>query len=58
MSYKSDILLGKIIKFSGYEGAVAVKLEKIFTENIPPMESVFLHIEGKLVPFFVSRSGI
>jgi 16S rRNA processing protein RimM len=56
MAYKSDILLGKIIKFSGYEGAVAVKLEKIFTENIPRMESVFLEIEGKLVPFFISRS--
>ena len=56
MAYKSKILLGKIIKLSGYEGAVAVKLEKIFIENIPRMESVFLEIEGKLVPFFISRS--
>jgi 16S rRNA processing protein RimM len=56
MAYKSDILLGKIIKFSGYEGAVAVKLEKTFTENVPRMDSVFLEIEGKLVPFFISRS--
>jgi 16S rRNA processing protein RimM len=56
MAYKSKILLGKIIKLSGYEGAVAVKLEKIFTENIPQMESIFLEIEGKLVPFFISRS--
>src|SRR5664280_2048330 len=56
MAYKSEILLGKIIKLSGYEGAVAVKLEKIFTENIHRMESVFLEIEGKLVPFFISRS--
>jgi 16S rRNA processing protein RimM len=39
---------------SGYEGAVAVKLEKIFTENIPHMESVFLEIEGRPVPFFIS----
>jgi 16S rRNA processing protein RimM len=54
MAYKSAILLGKIIKFSGYEGAVAVKLEKIFTENVPRMDSVFLEIEGKLVPFFIS----
>jgi 16S rRNA processing protein RimM len=54
MAYKNDILLGKITKVSGYEGAVTVKLEKIFTENIPQMESVFLEIEGRPVPFFIS----
>jgi 16S rRNA processing protein RimM len=54
MAYKGDILLGRIIKISGYEGAVAVKLEKIFTENIPKMESVFLEIEGRPVPFFIA----
>ena len=56
MAYNSDILLGRIIKVSGYEGAVAVKVEKIFTENIPQMESVFLEIEGRPVPFFISES--
>jgi 16S rRNA processing protein RimM len=55
MAYKSNILLGRITKLSGYEGAVAVKLEKIFTENIPQMESVFLEIEGRPVPFFISN---
>jgi 16S rRNA processing protein RimM len=54
MAYKYNILLGRITKISGYEGAVAVKLEKIFTENIPQMESVFLEIEGRPVPFFIS----
>ena len=54
MAYKNDILLGRIIKVSGYEGAVTVKLEKTFTENIPQMESVFLEIEGRPVPFFIS----
>jgi 16S rRNA processing protein RimM len=54
MAYKCDILLGRITKISGYEGAVAVRLEKIFTENIPQMESVFLEIEGRPVPFFIS----
>ena len=56
MAYKSNILLGRITKVSGYEGAVTVKLEKIFTENIPQMESVFLEIEGRPVPFFISDS--
>jgi 16S rRNA processing protein RimM len=56
MAYKSDILLGRITKVSGFEGAVSVKLEKIFIENIPIMESVFLEIEGRPVPFFISDS--
>jgi 16S rRNA processing protein RimM len=54
MAYKYGILLGKIIKVSGYNGAVAVKLEKIFTENIPQMEPVFLEIEGRPVPFLIT----
>jgi 16S rRNA processing protein RimM len=54
VAYKNNILLGRITKVSGYEGAVAVKLEKIFTDNIPRLESVFLEVEGRPVPFFVS----
>jgi 16S rRNA processing protein RimM len=54
MAYKNDILLGQITKVSGYQGAVAVKLEKNFPENILPDESVFLEIEGRPVPFFIS----
>jgi len=56
MAYKMNILLGRITKISGYEGAVTVKLERIFTENIPRMESVFLEIEGRPVPFLISES--
>jgi 16S rRNA processing protein RimM len=54
MAYNNNILLGRITKVSGYEGTVAIKLEKIFSENIPQMESVFLEIEGRPVPFFIS----
>ena len=54
MAYTTNILLGRITKVSGYEGTVAIKLEKIFSENIPQMESVFLEIEGRPVPFFIS----
>jgi len=53
MAYNSKILLGKIVKLSGYEGAVTVKLERIFSENIPEMESVFVEIDGRPVPFFI-----
>lgn len=54
MAYNNNILLGRITKLNGYEGAVTVKLEKIFSENIPRMESVFLEIEERPVPFFIS----
>jgi 16S rRNA processing protein RimM len=56
MAYRCNILLGRITKISGYEGAVLVKLEKIFTDNIPAIESVFFEIEGRPVPFFISGS--
>jgi 16S rRNA processing protein RimM len=56
MAYKAQILLGKITKLYGYEGAVTVKLEKSFIENIPLLESVFLEIEGNPVPFIISET--
>jgi len=36
------------------DGSVSVRLEQEFVENIPNMESVFLEIAGKPVPFFIS----
>jgi len=53
MAYKKHILLGRITRIHGFEGAVTVKTEKILSENIPGMESVFLEIEGRQVPFFI-----
>jgi 16S rRNA processing protein RimM len=56
VAYNSDILLGRITKVSGYEGALTVKLERLFSGELPHMESVFLEIEGRPVPFFISDS--
>jgi 16S rRNA processing protein RimM len=56
MAYNYGILLGRITKVSGYEGAVTVKLERYFSGKIPQIESVFLEIEGRPVPFFISGS--
>jgi 16S rRNA processing protein RimM len=53
MAYIKHILLGRITKIYGFGGAVIVKTEKIFSENIPEMESIFLEIEGRPVPFFI-----
>jgi 16S rRNA processing protein RimM len=54
MTYKKGILLGQLTRTSGFEGEVVVKLAKNFIENIPLPESVFLEIDGRPVPFFVS----
>lgn len=48
------MLLGKIGKLRGIEGTVLIKLEKAFTGRVPELESIFLEVEGKLVPFFIS----
>jgi 16S rRNA processing protein RimM len=56
VAYNANILLGRIIKIQGYNGTLTVKLENDFTENIPEMESVFIEIDGKPVPFFISSS--
>jgi 16S rRNA processing protein RimM len=56
VGYNANILLGRISKIQGYDGTLTVKLEKDFIEHIPEMESVFLEIEGKPVPFFISSS--
>ncbi len=56
MGYKTGSLLGQITKTSGYEGALVVRLEKEFIENIPDMESVFVEVDGRPVPFFIEWS--
>lgn len=53
MVYKTGILFGQIAKTSGFEGAVLVRLEKKFIENIPELESVFVETDGRPVPFFI-----
>jgi len=56
MKYENRILLGRISRIHGYEGSVVIKLEQGFIENIPEMESVFIEIEGRPVPFFISQT--
>jgi 16S rRNA processing protein RimM len=56
MSYKNQILFGRIVRINGYDGTVTVKTEERFTENIPDLESVFIETNGKPVPFFISMA--
>jgi 16S rRNA processing protein RimM len=57
MAYKKHILLGKITKIHGYEGAVTIRLERYFSDIIPKMESVFIEIDGRPVPFFIELAA-
>lgn len=53
MAYQKHILVGRITRIHGFTGAVTVRTEPLFSEEIPGMETVFLEIEGKPVPFFI-----
>jgi 16S rRNA processing protein RimM len=53
MAYKKHILLGKITKIHSYEGTVIIRLERYFSDIIPKIESVFIEIDGRPVPFFI-----
>lgn len=56
MDYQCEILIGRITKVSGFEGAVTVKIDKRFSGDLPDNEPVFLEIEGRPVPFFIAES--
>jgi 16S rRNA processing protein RimM len=56
MAYKKHILLGKITKVHGYQGAVTIRLERNISDNLPEMESVFIETDGRPVPFFIDFS--
>ena len=56
MTYKCNILLGKIIKVNVLYGTVTIKITTPFIDNIDNMESVFVEIDGRPVPFFIAES--
>jgi 16S rRNA processing protein RimM len=47
------ILLGKIIKSQSFDGALVISLESNLSDEIEDMESVFVEVDGILVPFFI-----
>jgi 16S rRNA processing protein RimM len=55
MAFTKRILLGRIIKIHPYKGTVTVELSKGILSDISVLESVFLEIEGKQVPFFINQ---
>lgn len=47
--------LGTLVKTRGVEGFFVLALKDLQPEDIPETESVFIEINGLLVPFFISR---
>ena len=57
MTYKCNILLGKIFKINVHNGTITLKVTTTLVDDIPEMESIFVEIDGRLVPFFVAESN-
>lgn len=47
--------LGRIIKVHGFKGEINVRFEVDYPEDYIDLESVFVELNGKLVPFFISK---
>ena len=56
MARTDTILLGKVIKVNGVDGAVTIKSERTYYGEIPETGPVFLEIDGRPVPFFIISS--
>jgi len=58
MDKRDAYYLGKIVKPYGIRGEVLVKLDTDEPEQYEDLESVFLEIKGKLIPFFIRSAGL
>jgi len=48
-------LLGILAKAHGIDGSILLRLKELETNDIKEPESVFIEIDGLLVPFFIER---
>jgi 16S rRNA processing protein RimM len=55
MEFKTTGKLGEILKSHGKEGEIILSFDGELPENFLKMESIFLEIEGGLVPFFIDH---
>jgi len=54
MIQEATTAIGQLIKTSGNRGELILQLSQFESENITHWESIFLLIEGGLVPFFIA----
>lgn len=58
MNRSDTQLIGTLVKLHGFKGNYVLVSESAISEKIKKWESVFLDIEGLLVPFFISYISI
>jgi len=58
MKKEDAYYLGKIVKKYGLKGELLAKIDTDEPENYENMESIFLEIKGKLIPFFLNASTL
>lgn len=53
MKKDDHYLLGSLLKTTGNKGEIILKLDSDLSEEIQKLESIFIDVDGKLVPFFI-----
>lgn len=55
MTNEDCFLLGTLVKTHGYNGQIVLKVNQQYQERLEILESVFLLMDGILVPFFIEE---
>ncbi len=58
MKKENAYYLGKIVKKYGLKGELLAKIDTDEPENYENLESVYLELKGKLIPFFLNKAGL
>ncbi|MFP4620149.1 MAG: ribosome maturation factor RimM [Bacteroidales bacterium] len=58
MKFNATGKLGEVLKSHGKEGEIIISSEQGLSENFLKMESIFIEINGGLVPFFIAYARL
>lgn len=58
MKKEDHYLLGSLLKTTGIKGEIILKFNNDLSEEILKLESIFVEVDGKLVPFFIEQIKI